>query len=172
MVNKGQLYSWRGPSCQQRLLRSAEGVWRETCMIDRCVRKDSMSCDPTISPEIAGRDAVGIITSAVRPHAPVNHTLYLCHGFIIYMYINKILMKTRLYFWHYVLIRNQSVLDFLSGSELFHLVWMFPLGLDFPSGSGYEDLMANIPCYIMWSTQNQCITVLFTVLSCINMRNF
>ncbi len=33
----------------------------------------------------------------VRPHAPVNHTVvFLCHGFIKFMYINKILTKTRL----------------------------------------------------------------------------
>ncbi len=43
----------------------------------------------------------------VRPHALVNHTVcLLCQGFIIFMYMNKILMKTKtkkFNFWHYVL---------------------------------------------------------------------
>ncbi len=35
--------------------------------------------------------------SGVRPHATVNHMVFfLFHGFIIFMYINKILMKTTL----------------------------------------------------------------------------
>ncbi len=42
-------------------------------------------------------DAAGVTTRGVRPHAPVNNTVFfLCHGFINFMYINKILMKTRL----------------------------------------------------------------------------
>ncbi len=53
-------------------------------MIDRCVRKDSMV---TWSPGSHG----------VRSQAPVNHMVYfLCHGFIIFIYINKILMKAAL----------------------------------------------------------------------------
>ncbi len=47
-------------------------------------------------PEVEG-DAAGVITRGVCPHAPVNHMVFfLCHGFIKFMYINKILMKTRL----------------------------------------------------------------------------
>ncbi len=58
---------------------------RENRMADRCVRKDSSSCDPSH------------ITQDRGPHAPVNHTVvFLCHGFIKCMYINEILMKTRL----------------------------------------------------------------------------
>ncbi len=47
-------------------------------------------------PEAEG-DAAGVTTRGVHPHAPVNHMVFfLCHGFIKFMYINKILMKTRL----------------------------------------------------------------------------
>ncbi len=42
-------------------------------------------------------DAAGVTTRGVRPHAPVKHTIFfLCHSFIKCIYINKILMKTRL----------------------------------------------------------------------------
>ncbi len=36
-------------------------------------------------------DAAGVTTRGIRPHAPVNYmVLFLCHGFIKFMYINKI----------------------------------------------------------------------------------
>ncbi len=42
-------------------------------------------------------DAAGVTTRGVRPHAAVNHMVFfLCHCFIKFMYVNKILMKTRL----------------------------------------------------------------------------
>ncbi len=42
-------------------------------------------------------DAAGVTTRGVHPHAPVNHIVFfLCHGFIKFMYVNKISMKTRL----------------------------------------------------------------------------
>ncbi len=35
----------------------------------------------------------------VHPHAHINHMVFfLCYGFIKYMLINKILMKTRLFY--------------------------------------------------------------------------
>ncbi len=62
---------------------------REDHMIDRSVWKDSTS--------LSG--AAGVTTSGVCPHASVNHMVFfLYHGFIIFMYINKILMKT-IYFY-------------------------------------------------------------------------
>ncbi len=68
-------------------------------MVDRCVRKDSSSCDPQPyhqRPLVEG-DAAGVTTRGFHLHAPVNHMVFfLCHGFIKYIYINKILMKTRL----------------------------------------------------------------------------
>ncbi len=54
---------------------------------------------PAVLPETAGRegDAAGVTTRGVRPHAPVNYMVFfLCHGFIKFMYINKILMKARI----------------------------------------------------------------------------
>ncbi len=36
---------------------------------------------------------------------------------------------------------------------------MCPVGLDFTSGSVFEDPMDHTPCYIMWSTHNHDITV-------------
>ncbi len=42
-------------------------------------------------------DVAGVTTRGVRPHAPGNHKVFfLSHGFIKFMYINVILMKTRL----------------------------------------------------------------------------
>ncbi len=42
-------------------------------------------------------DVAGVTTRGVRPHAPVNHMVFfLCNGSIKFMYINKIVMKTRL----------------------------------------------------------------------------
>ncbi len=71
-------------------------VLRENGMVDRCMWKDSSSCDPS---HISG-DAAGVTMRGVCPHAPVNHTVFfLCHCFITFMYINKILMKTRLSFF-------------------------------------------------------------------------
>ncbi len=47
-------------------------------------------------PQVKG-DAARVTTRVVCPHAPVNHMVFfLCHGFIKFMYINKIFMKTRL----------------------------------------------------------------------------
>ncbi len=59
-------------------------------MNNRCVRKCELSLRVV--------DGVaGVTTSGVCPHAPVNHMgFFLCHGFIIFMHINKILMKTTL----------------------------------------------------------------------------
>ncbi len=46
---------------------------------------------PQVSDDAAGSQ------QGVRPNAPVNHMVFfLCHGFIKFMYINKILMNTRL----------------------------------------------------------------------------
>ncbi len=57
-------------------------------MVERCVRKDSSSCDPVVS-----GDTAGVTTRGVLPHT--SHTPQ-CHGINKYMYINKILMKTKL----------------------------------------------------------------------------
>ncbi len=67
-------------------------------MVDRCVMKDSLSCDPSrINPRLQVEGDAAGITRGDCHHAPINHTvLLLCHGFIKFMYINKILMKTRL----------------------------------------------------------------------------
>ncbi len=47
-------------------------------------------------PQVEG-DAAGITMRGVHHYAPINHMVFfLCHGFIKFMYINKILMKTRL----------------------------------------------------------------------------
>ncbi len=66
-------------------------------MVDRSVRKDSLSCDPKayhLRQQVEG-DAAGVTTREVRPHASVNHAVFfLFHGFNKFMYINKILMKT------------------------------------------------------------------------------
>ncbi len=55
---------------------------------------------------------------------------FLCHGFIKFMYINKILMKTRLKFL-YITFYNMNY--FVCPNQW---VWILPVGLDFASGSG------------------------------------
>ncbi len=82
-------------------------------------------------------DATGVTVRGVCPHAPVNCTVFfLCHGFIKFVYKNKILMKTRLSFLY---ITCYNVNYFVSQ----------PVGLDFASGSGYENPMSQTPCCIM-----------------------
>ncbi len=51
------------------------GLDRENCMVDRCVRKDSSGCDSSriIRLKVEG-DVTGVTTRGVRPHAPVNHS--------------------------------------------------------------------------------------------------
>ncbi len=45
-------------------------------------------------------DAAGVTMGGVRSHALANHMGLLCHGFIKkIIYINKILLKTRLQFF-------------------------------------------------------------------------
>ncbi len=41
-----------------------------------------------------------------------------------------------------------------SGSGFYQWVWILSRGLDFASGSGYENTMGQTPCCIMWSTHN------------------
>ncbi len=49
-------------------------------------------------------DVAGVTTRGVCPHAPVNHTVFfLCHVFIKFMYINKILIKQDFKFLYYML---------------------------------------------------------------------
>ncbi len=149
----------------------------ENRMIDRCVRKDSSRCDPSritrdrrllslwpqpyhprpqtpaVSPETTKR--------GVHPHAPVNHTVFfLCHGFIKFMYINKILMKTKTLIFVYYMLQCELLCVPTSGSGFYlwsgfcQWVWILSVGLDFASGSGYENPMSQTPCCIMWSTHN------------------
>ncbi len=87
-------------------------------------------------PQVEG-EAVGVTTRGVCPHAPVNHTVFfLCPGFIKFMYINKILMKTRLQFFYITYYNvnyfvSQSVgLDFTSESGFCQWIWILPVGLD------------------------------------------
>ncbi len=98
-------------------------------------------------PQVEG-DAAGVTTRGVRPHAPVNHTVFfLCHGFIKFMYINKILMKTRIFFFLYYLLQCELLCVPTSGSGFCQWGWI-------GSGCGYENPMHQAPCRIMWSTHN------------------
>ncbi len=67
-------------------------------MVDMCVDR-LLELLPQLyhpRPQVLG-DAAGFTMRGVCPHAPVNHTVFfLCHAFIKFMYINKILMETRL----------------------------------------------------------------------------
>ncbi len=56
----------------------------------RCVKKDSQVVTPLRM--VVESDAVGVTMSGVLLHAPVSHLF--CHGFTIFMYINKMLMKS------------------------------------------------------------------------------
>ncbi len=100
-------------------------------------------------------DTAGVTMRGVRPHAPVNHTVFfLCHGFIKFMYINKILMKIRLIFVYYML-QCELLCVPTSGSGFYQWVGILSVGLDcasgsgFASGSGYENPMGQTPCCIM-----------------------
>ncbi len=121
-------------------------------------------------PQVEG-DAAGATMRGVCPHAPVNHTVFfLCHGFNKFMYINKILMKTRLQFLYITgykmnyFVSQPVGLEFTSGSGFCHWVWILPVGLDFASGSGYENPMGQTPCCIMWSTHNHGIKLYINTL--------
>ncbi len=83
-------------------------------MVDGCLRKGSSSCDPSHMGDVAE-----VTTRGVCPHATVNHMVFfLCHGFIKFMYINKILMKTRLKFLYYVLHCDFNFLYYVLQCEL------------------------------------------------------
>ncbi len=72
------------------------------------------------------RDATGVTMSGVRPHAPVNHSFLLYHGFIIFMYINKILMKTTPQFF-YILSVNYFVLIHSWRHSYAQCIWILPV---------------------------------------------
>ncbi len=113
-----------------------QSVIKEHHMINRCVRKDSMSCDPS-------HITCGFILMQQ------SYGFLLSQSFIIFMYINKILMKTTLQLF----IFKCELLCIDSPMKTFTC----RVGLDFNSGSAYEDPMAHTPYYIMWSTQNHAI---------------
>ncbi len=71
----------------------------------------------------------------------------LCHGYIKFMYINKILIKTRLQFLYITCYNvSQSVgLDFTSGSGFCQWVWILPVALDFPVGLDMKTPWARLP---------------------------
>ncbi len=149
-------------------LHHVSEVLKDNRKVDRCVRKDFSSCDPSritrdrrsrARPKVQG-DAAGVKTRGVLPHTPVNHMVFfLCHGFIKFMYINKILMKTTLIFVYYML-QCELLCVPTSGSRFYPWVWILSVGLDFASGSGfaswsgYENPMSQTPCCIMWPTHN------------------
>ncbi len=78
----------------------------------------------------------GLLELWPQPYHPRPQVFFLCHGFIKFMYINKILMKTRLQFLYITFYNvnyfvSQPVgLDFTSGSGFCQWVWMLPVGLD------------------------------------------
>ncbi len=59
---------------------------------------------------------------------------FLCHDFIKFMYINKILMKTRLIF--YIMCYNVTLICYITCYNVNYFVSQ-PVGLDFTSGSGF-----------------------------------
>ncbi len=135
-------------------------------MVDRCVRKDSSSCDPSHITRDGRSRVMWLGSRGVRPYAPFNHMVFfLCHGFIKFIYINKIVMKTRL---------NVCILRATMWTTLCpnHRVWILPVGLDFASGSGYENPMGQTPCCIMWSTHNNGINSYILAITPLYNSNF
>ncbi len=62
---------------------------RENHMIDRCVKNDSMSCDPshiTWNSRSEG-DVAGVTMSGVNPHALVNHMVFFYAMVLLYLCI-------------------------------------------------------------------------------------
>ncbi len=62
-------------------------------MIDRCVRKDFMSCDPSqpyhwrSHPRQQVKADAVTVTSGVHPHAPVNHMVFFYAIVLFYLCI-------------------------------------------------------------------------------------
>ncbi len=85
-------------------------------------------------------DVAGVTMRGVRLHAPVNLTVFfLWHGFIKFMYINKILYeleKGNIWFLYNMcynvnnFVSQPMGLDFTSGSGFCQWVWIVPVGLD------------------------------------------
>ncbi len=140
-------------------------------MIDRCVRNDTLSCDPSRITWGRGWCGWGHNQRSLSSCTCQQYGFLLCHGFIKLMYINMILMKTRPYYFYitsynvtlffYMTCYNVNYfvsqpvgLDFTSGSGFGQWVYILPVGMDFASGSGYEDHMGYTPCCTMWSTHN------------------
>ncbi len=109
-----------------------KGVLRENSMLNRCVRKDSSSCDPSYITRDRSSRVIQLGSGrGVHPYARVNHTVFFsCHGFIKFMYINKILMKTRL--WFFIILRVTKWTTLYPNQW----IWILPVGLDFASGPG------------------------------------
>ncbi len=105
--HKRKLYGWQ--VCEEGLCK----LWRQPYH-----PRPQVECD-----------AARVSMRGVRPHAPVNHIVFfLCHGFIKFMYISKILMKTSLYFF-IVCVTMWTTLVPNSGSGFYLWVWILPVGL-------------------------------------------
>ncbi len=126
-------------------------------MVDRCVSKDSSSCDPSRMTQDRRSREMQLGSQreeSVLMHLSTTWFFFLCHGFMKFMYINKILMKTRLIFLYYVL-QCELLCVPTSGSGFYQWVWIFASGSGFcqwvwiASGSGYENPMHQVPCCIM-----------------------
>ncbi len=109
-------------------------------VMDRCVRKDSMSCDHR--PHDRG-DASEVTTiKSILIHMSI---IWFSFDAMVLLYLSiliKILMKIVLSFF---------ICELLCvGLHIKTL--LFPVDLDFTSGSGYEDHMDHTPWYFMWSS--------------------
>ncbi len=85
------LFLWWGPSVQK--------VLRENCLLCEESLLELWRQPYHLRPQVEGY-AAGVTTRGVCPHAHVNYMVFfLCHCFIKFMFINKILMKTRISFF-------------------------------------------------------------------------
>ncbi len=103
-------------------------------MVERCVREDSSSCDPSRITWDRRPRVMRLVSQ--REESIFMHLLTIWFSFyamvLLNLYINKILMKTRLNFC------------------ILHVT------MDI---SGYENSMGQTPCCIMWSTHNHVINI-------------
>ncbi len=146
-------------------------------MVYMCVRKDSSHCyhsHITLNLQI-----LVMWLGSQWEESILMHLLTIWFSFYTMVLLNlciyiKYWWKVNFIFLYYVL---QSDFNFLyyvlecelicvptSGSGFCQWVWILSVGLDFASGSGYEDPMGQTPCCIMWSKHNHGIKVVWCIL--------
>ncbi len=130
-------------------------------MVDMFVRKGSSSGDPSRITQDRSLRVIWLGSQweeSILMHMSTIRFSFYAMVFIKFMYINNILMKTRLTFVLYYMLQYELLCVPTIWSVFYQWVWI-------SSGSGYENPMGQTPCCIMWSTHNHGIMTYTNIMS-------